>query len=262
MPGLPHHLLGRLSPKSQKPNPKSQNLTRIHLLSRSPLPAPRPTAISIDYAELCRRLEIPDCGCPCKPLDCAEVFGCELRRKGKPCDCLTILPEPCPHIRAAVHKLSIDKWSRLLILVYPADYTEPPLPEDPHQVLGKRARVAVMIQRAAIEKSGGAPRRALRHPRDLQPEQLDHVSRSVKLAGNGRPMDAGLVLSAKREAAGRPFPRLPAGTTAQERLAGMVLLSQELSGRHDLPGRDDAAFRSALAARRLPVHVPEDEDAA
>lgn len=176
-----------------------------------------------------RRLEIPDCGCPCAPLDC----GCELRLAGKPCDCPVVLPPPCEHILSRQCSMPLETWVSLLNLVYPRQYTEPPLPDEPHEVMSKTARVEIMVRRAAITRPGGSPQRAIRHPGDLDPRDVDHASRTVRLAGNGRPMDAGLICSSGHRGQKATWPHLaalPEKPTAAEVHRAMVKLSKALDG--------------------------------
>ena len=123
-----------------------------------------------ELRDLLRRAEIPACACP--------VFSHEGGR---------ILP-PCEHVRSAPdHGLSLDDWAALLCLAWPSRYAERPLPEQPTLVLSRAARVAVYRERCR-------QKRALRHPQDLDPLHVDHLSRRVGRGRNGAVLTGELLI--------------------------------------------------------------------
>lgn len=173
--------------------------------------------------QLLERLEVPDCGCPVKPMrECCrgsghgcrdwnrkvcvtpeQPEGCKTlreqafcgHRRSETCECPMTPGDPCIHVKTASvgwpkdpqsnRSLTHKAWAELLALAYPEEYAERPPPLEPAKALDRESRVDLKAWRR---------RRGLGlwHPGDLDPEEADKVGREQEMTDNGRPRDVGL----------------------------------------------------------------------
>lgn len=87
------------------------------------------------------------------------------------------------------HSLSLDEWADLLRDAFPEEHDEPPLADDPHICLTRKARVAVLCDRAEEGQS-------LFHPEDLRREDTSWLRVAVRVDchANYKPGEEHLVI--------------------------------------------------------------------
>lgn len=126
---------------------------------RSTPSAPEPPGLNArQLAALADALEAPDCDCDWQP-------GMD----------------PCPHVLAAGHDVPVADWGRLLLLLRPDDYTEPP-PPAPTLVMSREARIAVYEERASLGQTLFHTDDAARDP---DPDAELHVAPVATRGRNG-----------------------------------------------------------------------------
>ncbi len=179
----------------------------------------KPRRINPDMLRLAEALEIPDCACSkgkkpelvchrlglcscptIRELAARQKAGEKIRRSDRfcdhclrRCDCVTAIPDPCPHILAADHGWSLEKWREFLEGIDaqrpPAlrQYLEPPPPREPLEVLDRDSRRDGQEKRLALDARGRRTKetRGLHHPGDLKPEQVPEVGRRATNGMNG-----------------------------------------------------------------------------
>ena len=161
-----------------------------------------------EWDGILRWMEVPEMeachvrGCPVKPLRCFCWDACRAPDDDESpagprgtCDCPVRPPPPCEHVLSRDHDMAINRWARLLELVWPDEYVEPPRGKPAKRIIGREARVSLLTDRREAGLS-------LWHPADVMADEdaVDDVGRKVRMTqGNFRPREGGLLT--KREAA-------------------------------------------------------------
>ena len=224
--------------------------------------APRPMRQDDPLGAALARLEVPDCGCERRRNSC----GCD-----GPCDCpgrrLFDFGRPCPHVLAADHELTPERWLWLLRVFDRAGHDDPEPPDAPAQALTHAARLELYAARA--EAGVGLRFPVPRDRRRYADGRLRHTGDHVEDEDLGG-LDLGLAPASKRpsdlKAAGvvrswRPS-RAELEATAAE-LGWEAWEIEEVEDRLDASDEnDDVLSRCAKAARLRtppPAFAPPDE---